>query len=66
MVRIEAERDYIKDVIEKMKVEYEIPPKIARRLAKTFHKRSYEEEVAANQEFSDAYGALAGSEAIAD
>lgn len=66
LVRIEAERDYIKDVIEKMKNEYEIPPKIGRRLAKTFHKRSYEEEVASNQEFNEAYGAIAGTDAIAD
>jgi hypothetical protein len=66
MIRIEAERDHMKSILEKMKDEYEIPPKIGRRLAKTFHKRSYEEEVASNQEFSDAYGALAGSEAISD
>lgn len=66
MLRIEAERDHMKAILEKMKTEFEIPPKIGRRLAKTFHKRSYEEEVASNQEFSEAYGALAGSDAISD
>jgi hypothetical protein len=66
MIRIEAERDHMKAILEKMKTEFEIPPKIGRRLAKTFHKRSYEEEVASNQEFSEAYGALAGSDAISD
>lgn len=66
MIRIEAERDHMKAILEKMKTEFEITPKIGRRLAKTFHKRSYEEEVASNQEFSEAYGALAGSDAISD
>ena len=46
LTRIEAERDLIKDILQRMQDEFELPKKLSRKLAKTYHKRNFEEEVA--------------------
>ena len=53
--RVEAERDHIKDIIQRMADEFELNKKLSRRLAKVYHKRNIEEEVAANNELTDTY-----------
>lgn len=55
MTRIEAERDLIKDILQKMQDECEIPKKLARKLARVYHKRNYEEEVAEQSDFQTIY-----------
>lgn len=49
--RIEGEREQIKEILNKMKEEHGIDKKIARKLAKTYHKRNFEEEVAQQNDF---------------
>jgi hypothetical protein len=51
--RIEGEREQIKEIIDKLKEEHAIDKKIARKLAKTYHKRNFEEEVAQQNDFVD-------------
>ncbi len=55
LTRIEAERDLIKDILQKMQDECEIPKKLARKLARVYHKRNYEEEVAEQSDFQTIY-----------
>lgn len=55
LTRIEAERDLIKEILQKMQDECEIPKKLSRKLAKTYHKRNYEEEVAEQNDFQTIY-----------
>jgi hypothetical protein len=53
--RIEAERDHVKEIIQKMADEFEMNKRLSRRLAKVYHKRNIEEEVAANEELTATY-----------
>ena len=55
LTRIEAERDLIKEILQKMQDECEIPKKLSRKLAKVYHKRNYEEEVAEQSDFQTIY-----------
>lgn len=55
LTRIEAERDLIKEVLQKMQDECEIPKKLGRKLARVYHKRNYEEEVAEQSDFQTIY-----------
>jgi hypothetical protein len=55
LTRIEAERDLIKEILQKMQDECEIPKKLSRKLARTYHRRNYEEEVAEQSDFQTIY-----------
>ena len=59
LTRVEAERDLIKEILEKMQDECEIPKKLGRKLARVYHKRSYEEEVAEQNDFVEVYESVA-------
>lgn len=53
--RIQAERDLIKEILQRMEDEFQMQKKLSRRLAKVYHKRNIEEEVAASEELSEIY-----------
>jgi hypothetical protein len=55
LTRIESERDLIKEILQKMQDECEISKKLGRKLARTYHKRNYEEEVAEQSDFQTIY-----------
>lgn len=59
LTRIEAERDLIKEVLQRLQDECEIPKKLSRKLAKVYHRRNYEEEVAAQSDFQTVYETVA-------
>lgn len=50
MTRIGAERDLIKDIINDLSAQFQLPKKTVRKMAKVFHKQNFSEE---RQEFSD-------------
>ena len=58
LTRIEAEREFISECISRLADEYEINKRLARRLARVYHKRNLEEEVAQVQELNDTYDML--------
>ena len=58
LTRIEAERDLIKEIFSRMADEFEISKRLAGRLAKVYHKRNIEEEVAQVLELNDTYDML--------
>ena len=53
--RIEAERDYVKEVLKNLYDDYKIPKKTLSKLASTYHKQNFTEEVALNEEFELIY-----------
>jgi hypothetical protein len=55
MTRVEAEKDLIKEIFQKMEDEFEIPKKLSRRLARVYHKRNFADEVAQQNDFVDTY-----------
>jgi hypothetical protein len=55
MTRIEAERDLIKEILQRMADEFDMNKKLSRRLAKVYHKRNIAEEIAANDELTETY-----------
>ena len=59
LTRIESERDLIKEILQKMQDEHEIPKKLSRKLAKTYHTRNFEEEVAQQNDFVEVYESVA-------
>ena len=59
LTRVEAERDLIKEILQKMQDECEIPKKLSRKVAKVYHKRNFEEEVAEQNDFVEVYESVA-------
>lgn len=59
LTRVEAERDLIKEVLQRLQDEFEIPKKLGRKLARVYHKRNFEEEVATQNDFVEIYEKVA-------
>lgn len=53
MVRVEAEKDLQKDIIERIKEECDVPKRDFARLAKIYHASSLVEEAAKEEEFME-------------
>lgn len=58
--RQEAEKDLIKEILQRLQDDFEIPKKLSRKLAKAYHKRNFAEEVAQQNDFVDAYESIVG------
>ena len=54
-IRIQAERDLIKDIAASMKEDFQMPPKDFNKMVKTYVKSSYAADTAAAEEFAEAY-----------
>lgn len=55
LTRIEAERDLIKEVVKDISDNFQIPRKIVRKMAKTYHSQNLTQEVQEHEEFVDLY-----------
>ena len=55
MTRISSEKDLMKDIINDLKECYELPPKVARKLARIYHKRNLAEVRAENADLEETY-----------
>lgn len=60
MTMMEAQRDTQKEIINEVYDKLKIPKKIIRRIAKTYHKRTFEEESTENTEFEALYEGVEG------
>lgn len=60
MTRVSAERDLIKDIKKKLKKNLSLEGKLVNRLAKTFYKKSFDEEVTSDEQFAATYQAVLG------
>ena len=55
LIRMEAERDLIKEIVKEVSDEHQIPRKIVSKIAKTFHRQNLSQEVADHEDFVDLY-----------
>lgn len=55
LVRIDAERDLIKNIVEDLNTNFKINKKILSKMIKTYHKQNFQDEVASNDEFETLY-----------
>jgi hypothetical protein len=55
LIRMEAERDLIKEIVKEVSDEHQIPRKIVSKIAKTFHRQNLTQEVADHEDFVDLY-----------
>jgi Zn-dependent M32 family carboxypeptidase len=55
MLRMEAERDLIKEIIKDVSDNHQIPRKIIAKIAKTFHKQNLTQEIADHEDFVEVY-----------
>lgn len=58
--RIEAERDAIKDVINFVNEEFELPKKYIRKMAKVYHAQNFDQEVGEAEDFAVLYENITG------
>lgn len=58
LTRMEAERENIKEIVNRMAQEFEMNKRISRKLARIFHKRNIEEERAEQEEINTTYDAV--------
>ena len=62
LLRIDAEKDLIKNIIDGLYDTYKIPKKTLSKIVKVYHKQNFNEEVALNEEFEDLYQTVTTSE----
>lgn len=58
LTRMEAERENIREIVNKFATEYEMNKRVTRKLARIFHKRNIEEERAEQEEINSTYDAV--------
>lgn len=58
LVRIDAEKDLIKDIKQGLKDKFDIPPKLASKLISIYHKQNYGEVAAEQEALEEAYETL--------
>lgn len=56
--RIEGEKEAVKDIVDSVKDEIDIPKKIINRLARTYHKQNFAEQNFEDKEFAKLYVSL--------
>lgn len=62
MVRIQSEKDFIKETISAMSEDYELPKKFLNKFSKTYHQQNYKDVLGEAQDFEDMIAALVPSE----
>jgi hypothetical protein len=55
MIRMEGEKDFIKEAIKEICDDLKLPKNIVNRLVKVYHKQNYDEEVAVHEQFEQLY-----------
>ena len=55
MLRSEAERDLVREIVKEQSAELQIPKKIISKIAKTFHKQSLTQDIQDHEDFVELY-----------
>jgi intein-encoded DNA endonuclease-like protein len=55
MIRTEAERDLIREIVKDQSDTLQIPKKVISKIAKTYHKQNLAQEVADHEDFVELY-----------
>lgn len=61
MTRIEAEKDLMKEIVKKLNEDHGLSKKALNKMAKTYHKQSFNKEVEEQDEFQTLYEEVLGS-----
>jgi len=61
MLRVEAEKDLQKTIINDLFEELKIPKKVLGKMARVYHKQNFAEEKATHQEFEELYHIITGT-----
>ena len=55
MTRIDGEKDYIKEAVNDICKNLQLPKRLLNRMVKVYHKQNYDEEVATHEQFETLY-----------
>jgi len=55
MTRAQAEKDYIKESVNDISKQLQLPKKLVARMVKVYYKQNYDEEVAVHDQFETLY-----------
>lgn len=55
MTRVDGEKDFVKESIDAISKDLQLPKKLVARLVKVYHKQNYDEEVATHEQFEQIY-----------
>lgn len=58
LTRVEAERDLISNIVENICTDHGMDAKVFRKMARTYHKQNFKEEVQDNRDFEDFYESI--------
>lgn len=58
LVRIAAERDFMKEEIKEISKQLEIPKRLITKMVKVYYKQNYDEEVAVQDQFQTLYESI--------
>ncbi len=55
MTRVDGEKDFVKESIDAISKDLQLPKKLVARLVKVYHKQNYDEEIATHEQFEQIY-----------
>ena len=55
MTRVDGEKDFVKESIDAIAKDLQLPKKLVARLVKVYHKQNYDEEVSTHEQFEQIY-----------
>jgi len=58
MIRIDSEKEAMKDIVEDLNEKYELPKKFISKMARVYHKQSFDKESVEHEDFADLYVAV--------
>lgn len=58
LTRIEGEKDYIKESVNDICKNLQLPKRLVNRMVKVYHKQNYDEEVAVHEQFETLYESI--------
>lgn len=58
LVRMEAERDLIKEAVKDICDKLQLPKRVVNKMVKVYHKQNFDEEVAVQDQFMELYNAV--------
>jgi len=61
MIRIDSEKEAMKDIVEDLNEKYELPKKFINKMARVYHKQSFDKESVEHEDFADLYVAVTGA-----
>lgn len=58
MIRIQSEREAMKDIVDDLVEKYELPKKYINKMAKVYFKQNFDKETVEHEDFADLYVAV--------